>query len=137
MKLNILKPSKRSLSVNKYGEWITTKPIAYDPPAFPLKVRQESLQVMRKRLLYNSRKRGILETDLLLSSWAQNNLENLDLIGLKEYELLLHENDWNIYYWLTNGLEAPAHISELGILESLKLHSLNLDKKIVKMPALK
>lgn len=127
---------KRFLSVNKYGEWITLKPTVYNPPAFSLKQRDESIQVLRKRLLYNSRKRGILETDLLLSSWADQNLQNLDLKGLKEYEILLHENDWNIYYWLTDGMEAPTHIKELGILESLKLHSLNLDKKILKMPSL-
>ena len=86
--------------------------------------------------MYNSRKRGILETDLLLSSWADKNLEILDLKSLKEYEILLHENDWNIYYWLTKSMEAPIHISKLGILESLILHSLNLEKKILRMPEL-
>jgi succinate dehydrogenase assembly factor 2 len=130
------KGNRRFFSVNKYGEWTSTKPTFYDPPSFPLKQRDESIQVFRKRLLYSSRKRGILETDLLLSSWAKDNLDNLDLKGLKEYEVLLHENDWNIYYWLTGGLEAPEHVKKLGILESLKLHSLNLDKKILKMPSL-
>lgn len=128
---------KRLFSVNKYGEWITPTILEYTPPAFPLLQREgEPVNVLRKRLVYNSRKRGILETDLLLSSWAAKNLENLDLKSLKEYEILLHENDWSIYYWLTKAMEPPEHIAKLGILKSLVQHSKNVDKKILKMPSI-
>lgn len=48
-----------------------------------------------------SRKRGILESDLLLSTFADANLPKMTLKQLQQYDLFLDENDWDIYYWAT------------------------------------
>lgn len=48
-----------------------------------------------------SRKRGILESDLLLSTFADANLANMTKEQLLQYDLFLNENDWDIYYWAT------------------------------------
>lgn len=48
-----------------------------------------------------SRKRGTLESDLLLSTFASANLPTLPSHLLDQYDLLLDENDWDIYYWAT------------------------------------
>lgn len=53
-----------------------------------------------------SRKRGTLESDLLLSTFASENLSNMSKSQLEQYDLFLDENDWDIYYWAT---QSPAN----------------------------
>ena len=48
-----------------------------------------------------SRKRGTLESDLLLSTFADANLKHMTTGQLQQYDLFLDENDWDIYYWAT------------------------------------
>ncbi|KAJ5777880.1 hypothetical protein N7520_001126 [Penicillium odoratum] len=67
----------------------------------PLKRSGEDTTTMRARLLYQSRKRGILESDLLLSTFADVYLRNMTAEQLQEYDRFLDENDWDIYYWAT------------------------------------
>jgi succinate dehydrogenase flavin-adding protein (antitoxin of CptAB toxin-antitoxin module) len=59
----------------------------------PLRRVDEDLKTMRARLLYQSRKRGILETDLLLSAFAYSHLETMDRKMLDQYDCFLDEND--------------------------------------------
>ena len=51
--------------------------------------------------LDQSRKRGILETDLLLSTFADTFLADMTMEQLRQYDIFLDENDWDIYYWAT------------------------------------
>ncbi|KAJ5732545.1 hypothetical protein N7493_004026 [Penicillium malachiteum] len=80
----------------------------------PLKRVGEDAATMRARLLYQSRKRGILESDLLLSTFADVYLGKMSLQQLQEYDRFLDENDWDIYYWATQdppevtGANPPA-----------------------------
>ncbi|KAK3686394.1 Succinate dehydrogenase assembly factor 2 mitochondrial [Vermiconidia calcicola] len=67
----------------------------------PLRRTGEDANTMRARLLYQSRKRGTLESDLLLSTFANENLGNMTAKQLQQYDLFLDENDWDIYYWAT------------------------------------
>ncbi|KAJ5934829.1 hypothetical protein N7466_004376 [Penicillium verhagenii] len=67
----------------------------------PLKRAGEDTMTMRARLLYQSRKRGILESDLLLSTFADVYLREMTAEQLREYDSFLDENDWDIYYWAT------------------------------------
>jgi succinate dehydrogenase flavin-adding protein (antitoxin of CptAB toxin-antitoxin module) len=48
-----------------------------------------------------SRKRGTLESDLLLSTFADAHLATMPPPLLQQYDLFLDENDWDIYYWAT------------------------------------
>jgi succinate dehydrogenase flavin-adding protein (antitoxin of CptAB toxin-antitoxin module) len=48
-----------------------------------------------------SRKRGTLESDLLLSTFADTHLGSMTPAQLQQYDLFLDENDWDIYYWAT------------------------------------
>ncbi|KAJ5374724.1 G-protein comlpex beta subunit CpcB, partial [Penicillium concentricum] len=75
----------------------------------PLKRVGEELATKRARLLYQSRKRGILESDLLLSTFADVYLGKMDYDQLVEYDGFLDENDWDIYYWATQ--DPPEDIS--------------------------
>ncbi|KAG5922422.1 hypothetical protein E4U42_005462 [Claviceps africana] len=82
----------------------------------PLRRTGEDDDTKRARLLYQSRKRGTLESDLLLSTFAKAHLPGMSSDQLTQYDLLLDENDWDIYYWATQraassdraGRVAPA-----------------------------
>ncbi|PGH20732.1 hypothetical protein AJ80_03492 [Polytolypa hystricis UAMH7299] len=74
----------------------------------PLKREGEDTSTMRARMLYQSRKRGTLESDLLLSTFADAYLPSMTRAQLQEYDRLLDENDWDIYYWVTQEPEAAS-----------------------------
>ncbi|KAE9982103.1 hypothetical protein EG328_011206 [Venturia inaequalis] len=67
----------------------------------PLRRTGEDVNTMRARLLYQSRKRGMLEADLLLSTFADTHLATMTSQELEQYDVFLDENDWDIYYWAT------------------------------------
>ncbi|KAH7350417.1 Flavinator of succinate dehydrogenase-domain-containing protein [Pyrenochaeta sp. MPI-SDFR-AT-0127] len=48
-----------------------------------------------------SRKRGTLESDLLLSTFADAKLATMSPQLMQQYDIFLDENDWDIYYWAT------------------------------------
>lgn len=62
------------------------------------------------RLVYQSRKRGILEMDLILSTFADRHLQGLTDQELTDYENLLEEYDWDLYYWLSGEPNAEGKI---------------------------
>ncbi|KAL1648488.1 Succinate dehydrogenase assembly factor 2 mitochondrial [Diplodia intermedia] len=74
----------------------------------PIQRVGEDANTMRARLIYQSRKRGILESDLLLSTFADANLGSMSAEELQQYDRFLDENDWDIYYWAT---QEPAPTS--------------------------
>ena len=52
----------------------------------PIDRSYETPDVTRARLLYQSRKRGILETDLLLSTFAHKHLPTMSVAEMHEYD---------------------------------------------------
>lgn len=75
------------------------------------------------RLLYQSRKRGMLENGLLLSTFAARYLENMDMSQVKLYDDLINQptNDWDIFYWATNVKPTPDEYNN-EIMDLLKKH---------------
>lgn len=67
----------------------------------PLRRTGEDPNTTRARLLYQSRKRGTLESDLLMSTFAEAHLRDMTPAQMAQYDLFLDENDWDIYYWAT------------------------------------
>lgn len=102
----------------------------------PIDRSHETPEVTRARLLYQSRKRGILETDLLLSTFAKKNLSAMTEPEMKEYDKLLDEPDWEIYYWATQRKPAPEEWKDSPILARLREHVKNEGKVILRMPDL-
>lgn len=74
----------------------------------PLRRVGEDVVTTRARLLYQSRKRGTLESDLLLSTFASAHLATMTPTQLEQYDRFLDENDWDIYYWVTQDEVAEA-----------------------------
>ena len=62
----------------------TITPPGISPPIVPPRP-DETTDTMRARLLYQSRKRGTLETDLLLSTFAKEHLSTMNRSELIEY----------------------------------------------------
>ncbi|RDA94643.1 hypothetical protein CP533_2492 [Ophiocordyceps camponoti-saundersi (nom. inval.)] len=86
----------------------------------PIQRSGEDSTTKRARLLYQSRKRGTLESDLLLSSFADAHLPTLSESQLSQYDKFLDENDWDIYYWATqtdDGRESTAAATEESVVE--------------------
>ncbi|KAI5123245.1 hypothetical protein M0805_001334 [Coniferiporia weirii] len=114
----------------------TTRSSPNLPPPAPLSRPNEPIENMRARLVYQSRKRGTLETDLLLSTFAQENLRTMQEAELREYDKLLDEPDWDIYYWSTEKRPPPERWGNSSILEKLRQHARNEGKVIRRMPDL-
>ncbi|KAI7889785.1 Flavinator of succinate dehydrogenase-domain-containing protein [Mucor mucedo] len=102
----------------------------------PIPRPNESTENKRRRLGYQSRKRGILETDLLLSTFAKVWLPRFELKDLQEYDALLDEPDWDIFYWATDKKPVPPRWQNSKVLEMIKQHAKNEDKKVLRMPNL-
>lgn len=92
-----------------------------------------------RRLIYQTRKRGILETDLLMSTFAAQELWNMPEAEVEEFDRLLDEPDWDIYYWLVQRKPVPDRWKEsfetagrLG--HRLRHHTKNEKKEVRWMP---
>ncbi|KAI0032881.1 Flavinator of succinate dehydrogenase-domain-containing protein, partial [Vararia minispora EC-137] len=102
----------------------------------PLPRPNEPIERTRARLVYQSRKRGTLESDLLLSTFADENLAAMTADELREYDKLLDEPDWDIYYWATDKRAPPERWAASPILAKLRQHARNEGKAVRRMPDL-
>lgn len=77
----------------------------------------------RARLLYQSRKRGMLENGVILASFADKFLNQLDAQELDEYDRLINlpTNDWDIFYWATKTKPTPPEY-ETKVMQKLREH---------------
>lgn len=60
-----------------------------------------------KRMQMRSMRRGIKEMDIILERYAADNLSSMDAATLDLYDSLLHENDQDLYQWVTGQKPAP------------------------------
>ncbi|BFZ55357.1 Succinate dehydrogenase assembly factor 2, mitochondrial [Savitreella phatthalungensis] len=105
-------------------------------PHPPIDRSGETVGRKRARLLWQSRKRGILETDLLLSTFAAKYLGEMTPEELELYDKLLDEPDWEIYYYATGKKTAPAMFQDTPLLHNLMEHVKNEEKVSRRMPGL-
>ncbi|XP_013790231.1 succinate dehydrogenase assembly factor 2, mitochondrial-like [Limulus polyphemus] len=98
-------------------------------PSFTVR-QDEPLPLKRARLLYQSRKRGMLENGLILSTFAAKHLNSFDEQQLEQYDKLINlpSNDWDIYYWATEVKETPPEFKN-EVMDLLKQHVKNDDRE--------
>jgi len=106
------------------------------PKPIPVPRHNESLETLRARLTYQTRKRGTLESDLIMSTFAKEHLHSLTREELLELDQLLDEPDWDVYYWCTEGKTPPERWANSPILAKLKVHARNEGKAVRRMPDL-
>ncbi|WP_278920878.1 MULTISPECIES: succinate dehydrogenase assembly factor 2 [Pseudophaeobacter] len=73
----------------------------------------ESHEHRLKRLKMRSMRRGIKEMDILLTAYADANLGLMDGPRLDLYDQLLHENDQDLYQWVTGQVTPPSPYADL------------------------
>ncbi|SDW58320.1 antitoxin CptB [Ruegeria halocynthiae] len=73
----------------------------------------ESRDTRIKRMKMRSMRRGIKEMDLILTAYADRNLSSMDEDGLNTFDALLHENDQDLYQWVTGQASPPAPLADL------------------------
>ena len=66
-----------------------------------------------KRLRMRSMRRGIKEMDIILSAFADAQLDQLSAEDLDLYETLLSEADLDMYQWVSGQAPTPAEYLEL------------------------
>lgn len=120
----------------------------------PLPRPNETTSALRARLVYQSRKRGMLEGDLLLSTFAKEQLPIMSVEELKQFDKvlfepfhvwiivlmtmiqLLDEADWDIYYWSIDKRQPPERWANSPLLEKLRVHARNEGRVVRVMPDL-
>ncbi|XP_076664241.1 succinate dehydrogenase assembly factor 2, mitochondrial [Andrena cerasifolii] len=106
-------------------------PQGHEPSIPPYVERdQENTNVKRARLIYQSRKRGMLENGLLLSTFAKKYLNDFDDKQLQLYDRLINlpSNDWDIFYWATGAKPTPSEFDN-EVMDLLKKHIKNEDRQ--------
>lgn len=73
----------------------------------------ETPEIRLKRLRLRSWRRGTKEMDLIFGKWFDAEGAVLSGAELDAYELLLEENDWDLYYWVTGAQPCPAEKTPL------------------------
>ena len=67
-------------------------------------------EALRRRLLFQSRHRGVKELDLILGPFAERHLPAFSAEELKDFAVLLAEPDPDIYDWLAGRVPLPARL---------------------------
>lgn len=81
--------------------------------------RPESPEHRLKRLHMRSWRRGMKEMDLILGPFADGQLADLTEAELDKYEIILEQNDQELYLWITARISGRRDMQgppELGLL---------------------
>jgi|EP00970_Alexandrium_tamarense_P001413 succinate dehydrogenase flavin-adding protein (antitoxin of CptAB toxin-antitoxin module) len=71
---------------------------------------ERELDVRKKRLVYRSKQRGWLEVDLLLGTWASENVASLSVDELNDFEQFVNLETIDIYNVLTLRVDVPKEM---------------------------
>ncbi|WFD01158.1 Succinate dehydrogenase assembly factor 2 mitochondrial [Malassezia yamatoensis] len=134
-----LDPGKRSEHINLASESQRIDDFVV-PVRVPNRMNEERPKKLA-RLQYQCRKRGTLETDLILSTFAVKELDSLSDAELDELDSLLDEPDWDIFYWCTDRKAVPAKWKESFANEGhlgyrLRVHTRNDERTLRRFPQL-
>ena len=61
-----------------------------------------SIDLLRKKILYRSEYRGIKEMELLLNSFVKKHISDFSIVELKQLDDLLNFDDDNLFKWYLN-----------------------------------
>jgi succinate dehydrogenase assembly factor 2 len=81
------------------------------------------LQVRQKRLIYRAKQRGWLEVDLLLGTWANQNVTALSPTELDDFEAFVNMDTIDIYNIVTLRMDVPLELQtedKTGIVERIQ-----------------
>lgn len=70
----------------------------------------EDTENKRKRLIFRSWHRGTREMDLIMGTFADQNLQGFNEAELDQYEDILQTGDPDLYNWVSGREDAPANV---------------------------
>ena len=75
---------------------------------------QLELDIRRKRLIYRAKQRGWLEVDLLLGTYACENVNTMNMKQLNQFEDFINYETIDIYNIMTLRIDIPDHLKTLN-----------------------
>ncbi|CAG9532244.1 unnamed protein product [Cercopithifilaria johnstoni] len=86
-----------------------------------LRLENENLGTKRSRLLYQSKKRGILENDILLGEFADQMLQKMSFQQLMRYDEIINGEhmEWDLYYYLAGRKNLPDDLKDCEVFQLL------------------
>ena len=79
---------------------------------------EEARDIRKKRLQLRSMRRGTKEMDVILEGFFSAFVPTFDNKILDQYELLLDENDQDLYKWVSGQAESPPqHASIINLIK--------------------
>jgi antitoxin CptB len=66
-----------------------------------------------KRMAMRSMRRGMKEMDILMMRFADHHLATMTEAELDLYDVVLSENDQDLYLWVTGQAPAPGEIAPM------------------------
>ncbi|KAI6184035.1 Syntaxin-1A isoform X2 [Aphelenchoides bicaudatus] len=93
-------------------------------------VEKSAIETLRSRLYYQSKKRGILENDILLGGFVDSELNKLTETELHEYDKIINGDhmEWDLYYFLIGKKTLPPELNSNPVFTKMS----NFVKKIKK-----
>lgn len=73
-------------------------------------VDDDVMATRQKRLIYRSKQRGWLEVDLLLGTWASQNVPHLNADDLDQFERFVNQETIDIYNIITLRVPVPEEL---------------------------
>ena len=75
---------------------------------------EKNTEIIRKKILFRSWHRGTKEMDLVLGTYADNNLSNMSYDELVHFQSFLNLSDPDLYKWLISEEKAfPEEFRDL------------------------
>ena len=71
-------------------------------------------EILRQRLMYQSKRRGTKEADMIIGQFAIENIHSMTREELRQFGSLLEESDPDLMSWIS-GLKTPPdyHINDI------------------------
>eukprot|EP01023_Acetabularia_acetabulum_P049227 TRINITY_DN5247_c0_g2_i1.p1 TRINITY_DN5247_c0_g2~~TRINITY_DN5247_c0_g2_i1.p1 ORF type:complete len:198 (+),score=26.98 TRINITY_DN5247_c0_g2_i1:28-621(+) len=74
------------------------------------------------KLVYRSKQRGLLELDILMGNWVQQQIHQMDKQNLQQLDQVLNQENPDLWKWLTGQVVAPDEMEDNPVFRSMKLH---------------
>lgn len=106
--------AEKTLSVEEEALLRVAKPKADEIFKKHIELPTDDLETRQKRLIYRSKQRGWLEVDLLLGTWASENVPKLNEDELNQFEDFVNKETIDIYNIITLRLDVPEDMKKGG-----------------------
>ncbi|KAL3090024.1 hypothetical protein niasHS_006476 [Heterodera schachtii] len=82
------------------------------------------VDVLRARLLYQSRKRGIRENDILIGGFAEEHLAKMEEHELEQYDRVINgrHTEWELFHYFSGVKEAPDDLDKNAVFQRMRQH---------------